>query len=101
MKNLVLKCIGPVEQRTVQRKDGSGTFTVREQPFVLIDGSEYPDKCKVRVPDDSTGYTVGKMYTLGRDSVEINRYGELRIAFAPALYEVSSRSLKGIAGAAA
>jgi hypothetical protein len=70
------------------RKDNQGgTFDTFHQEALLC-GDEEIKKFRLRVESESKGYAVGE-YTLGSESITVNKYGALELA-RPVLVPVRS-----------
>lgn len=76
-----------IEIESVETKVRKGVSKVTQKPYeireqaalMFKDGSRYPDKIKVNIPDGQSAYPVGK-YVLHDDSYQVSRFGnpELR-----------------------
>lgn len=74
-----------VTERKGESKNTGKQYCIREQAALMFkDGSRYPDKIKVNVPDGKAAYPVG-LYTLHDDSYQVSRFGspELRPILVP------------------
>lgn len=74
-----------IESTEMKVRKGTGKvsgkpYEIREQAALMFkDGSRYPDKIKVNVPDGQSAYQPGR-YVLHDDSYQVSRFGnpELR-----------------------
>lgn len=73
-----------IESTQFTTKKGTSTRTqkpyeIREQAALMFkDGSRYPDKIKLTIPDGQSAYPVGR-YSLHDDSFAPSRFGAIEV----------------------
>ena len=79
---------GELVETTRPRKDGSGSWTARNQrAVVFLPGMKYPVSFVLSLRDRQEPYALG-VYVMAADSFYVNGYGDLRIS--PRLVKVEA-----------